>query len=105
MSQLSKKLFFSFGFVCSGDLEIWVWGVSVIAPKLECGSWCFFWNDCSISGAPLASVYLFFVKDSEIELDWSGSSDSDGSFWCGFGYSPLDGFKVKFNRDEITVVV
>ena len=65
MSQLSKELFFLFGFVCDRDLEIWIWGVSVIAAKSEFGCWCFFWQGCSVSGAPLASFYLFFVKDSK----------------------------------------
>ena len=65
LSQLSKKLFFSFGLVCGRDLEIWIWGVSVITAKSKLGCGCFFWNRCSVSGAPLASVYLFFVKDSK----------------------------------------
>ena len=99
MSQLSKKLFFSFGLVCGRDLEIWVRGISVVAAKSKFGCWGFFWEDYSVSGAPLASVYLFFVKDSKIQLDWSGSSNSDGPFWCGFGYSPLDCFEVEFDRD------
>ena len=65
MSQLSKKLFFSFGLFCGRDLEIWVWGFSVVATKSILGCWCFFWKGSSISGAPLASVYSFFVKNSK----------------------------------------
>ena len=105
MSQLSKKLFFSFGLFCGRDLKIWIWGVPVVAAKSIFGCWGFFWKVCSVSGAPLTSVYSLFVKDSEIQLEWSGSSDSDSSFWCGFGYSPLDCFEVEFDRDEITIVV
>ena len=65
MSQSSKKLFFSFGLVSGRDLEIWIWGVPVVAAKSKFGCWGFFRNVCSVSGAPLASVYLLFVKDSE----------------------------------------
>ena len=65
MSQLSKKLFFLFGLVCGRDLEIWIWGVSVVATKSKLGCWGFFRKGCSVSGAPLASFYLFFVKDSK----------------------------------------
>ena len=65
MSQLSKKLLFSFGLLCGRDLEIWIWGVSIVTAKLKLGCWCFFWKRCSVSGAPLASVYSFFVKDSK----------------------------------------
>ena len=65
LSQLSKKLFFSFGLVCGRDSEIWIWGVSVIATKSKLGCGCFFWNRCSVSGAPLASVNSFFVVDSK----------------------------------------
>ena len=65
MSQLSKKLFFSFGLVCDRDLEIWVRGVSVVAAKSKLGCWDFFWKGRSVSGTPLASVYSFFVKDSK----------------------------------------
>ena len=65
MSQLSKKLFFSFGLLCGRDLEIGVWGVSVVATKSELGCWGFFWDRCSVSGAPLAFFYSFFVKDSK----------------------------------------
>ena len=63
LSQLSKELFFSFGLVCGRDLEIWVRGVSVVAAKSKLGCWGFFWKGNSISGAPLASIYSFFVKD------------------------------------------
>ena len=35
LSQLSKKLFFSFRFVGDGNLEIWIWGVSVVTPESE----------------------------------------------------------------------
>ena len=66
MSQLSKELFFSFGLVCGRDLKIWIWGVSVVAAKSKLGCGCFFGKRCSFYGAPLASVYPFFVKDSEI---------------------------------------
>ena len=65
LSQLSKELFFSFGLVCGRDLEIWIRGVSIVAAKSKLGCWCFFWKRHSVSGAPLASVYSFFVKDSK----------------------------------------
>ena len=65
MSQLSKKLFFSFGLIGGRDLEIWVWGVSVVAAKSKLGCWGFFWKGCSISGTPLTSLYSFFVEDSK----------------------------------------
>ena len=66
LSQLSKELFFSFGLVCGQDLEIRVRGVSVVAAKSKLGCWDIFWKGCSVSGAPLASVYSFFVKDLKI---------------------------------------
>ena len=65
MSQLSKKLFFLFGLVCGRNLEIWIRGVSIVAAKSKLGGWCFFWKSCSVSGAPLTSFNLFFVKNSE----------------------------------------
>ena len=65
LSQLSKELFFLFGLVCGRDLEIWIWGVSIVTAKSKLGCWCFFWKGCSISGAPLASFYSFFIKDSK----------------------------------------
>ena len=65
LSQLSKKPFFLFGFVCCRDLEVWIWGVSVVAAKSKLGCGCFFRKRCSFYGAPLTSVYSFFVKNSE----------------------------------------
>ena len=65
MSQLSKELFFLFGSVCVGDLEVRIQGVSIITSKSEKGCWCFFWEGFSVSGAPLTSFNLFFVKNSE----------------------------------------
>ena len=65
MSQLSKELFLLFGFVGDGNLEIWIWGVSVVAAKSKVGCRGFFWKGDSVSGAPLASFYSFFVKDSK----------------------------------------
>ena len=65
MSQLSKKLFFSFGLFCDGDLKIWVWGVPVVAAKSELGCGCLFRERCSFDGSPLTPVYSFFVKNSE----------------------------------------
>ena len=62
MSQLSKKLFFSFGLVCDRDLKIWIWGVSVVTAKSELGCGCFFRKRCSFYGSPLTPVYSFFVK-------------------------------------------
>ena len=66
MSQSSKKLFFLFGLVCGRDLEIWIWGVPVVAAKSKLGCGCFFRKGCSFYGAPLASVYSLLVEDSEI---------------------------------------
>ena len=65
MSQLSKKVFFSFGFVCGRDLEIWIWGVSVVAAESKLGCRCFFRKRCSFYGAPLTPIYSFFVENSE----------------------------------------
>ena len=63
LSQLSKELFFSFGFICGRDLEIWLRGVSVVAAESEWRYWRFFGNRCPVSWAPLASVYSFFVEN------------------------------------------
>ena len=66
MSQLSKKLFFSFRLVCGRDLKIWFWGISIVAAKSKLGCGYFFRDRCSFYGAPLASVYSLLIKDSEI---------------------------------------
>ena len=105
LSQLSKELFFSFRFVCNGDLEIWICSVSIVTSKLKLGGCCFFWNGSTISGAPLASFNSFFIVDVKSQFDWGRSADVDSSLYCRSGCSPLDHIKIKFDGDQITIVI
>ena len=72
LSKGCKLGFFFLGGLIERDQDIWIWGISsCVTSKFELSFEGFFFNWCSIKGAPTASVCSsFFVKNSESVSDW-----------------------------------